>query len=186
MAFIAAAAPILTAVGAGISAVSTISGGFAAKAQAQYQAAIARNNQEIAKMNAVRAEQAGAVQAEAQGRKGAARLAGLKVQQAASGIDVNVGTPVDVRAGQAEINQLDAETVLNNAELQAYGYRTQAMNFEAEERAQEAKADAAVPAALLKAGGGLLSNASSIGGKWTGTTGGGLDYGGHESGHAAE
>lgn len=166
----------MTAIGAGISAVSTVAGGFAARNQASYAAQIAKNNQTIALQNAARAEQAGNVQAEAQGRKGAARLAGIKTGQAASGINVNEGTAVDVQAGQREINQLDTETVLNNAQIQSYGYRTQAMNFEAEEAAQKAKASNAVPAALLKAGGGLLANASSIGGKWTSGTGGGLDY----------
>lgn len=174
MAFIAAALPALSAIGAGISAVSTVAGGFASRNQASYQAAIAKNNQTIAIQNAARAEQAGMVQAEAQGRKGAAREAGIKVGQAASGLDVNKGTPVDVQAGQRETDQLDTETVLSNAELHAYGYRTQAMNFEAEEKLDRAKADNAVPASLLKAGGGLLSNASSIGSKWTGSGGGGL------------
>lgn len=174
-AFIAAALPVLTAIGAGISAVSTVAGGVAARNQANYQAEIAKNNQTIALQNSARAEQAGNVQAEAQGRKGAARLAGIKVGQAASGVDVNKGTPVEVQAGQREINQLDTETVLNNAELHAYGYRTQAMNFEAEEKLDKAKADNAVPASLLKAGGGLLANASSIGSKWTGSTGAATD-----------
>jgi len=172
VAFVAAALPVLSAIGAGVGAVSTVMGGISSRNQANYQAEIAKNNQTIAIQNAARAEQAGNVQAEAQGRKGAARLAGIKVGQAASGIDVNKGTPVDVQAGQREINQLDTETVLSNAQLHAYGYRTQAMNFEAEERAQRSKADNAVPAALLKAGGGLLANASSLSGKWT--TGGGF------------
>lgn len=166
-AFIAAALPVLTAIGAGVSAISTVAGGIASRNQANYQAEIAKNNQTIALQNAVRAEQAGMVQTEAQGRKGAARMAGIKTGQAAAGLNVNTGTPVDVQVGQREINQLDTETVLNNAELHAYGYRTQAMNFDAEERAQRAKADNAVPASLLKAGGGLLANASALGGKWT-------------------
>ncbi len=173
MAFIAAALPVLTAIGAGISAVSTVAGGVAARNQGNYQAEIAKNNQTIALQNAARAEQAGNVQAEATGRKGAARLAGIKVGQASSGLDVNKGTPSEVQAGQRETNQLDTETVLNNAELHAYGYRTMASNFEAEEKLDKAKADNAVPASLLKAGGGLLANASSIGAKWTGSTGGG-------------
>lgn len=175
-AFIAAALPVLTAIGAGITAVSTVAGGIASRNQANYQAEIARNNQTIALQNAARAEQAGNIQAEAQGRKGAARLAGIKVGQAASGLDVNKGTPVDVQSGQRETNQLDTETVLNNAELHAYGYRTQAMNFDAEEKLDRAKADNAVSASLLKAAGGLLGSASSIGVKWTGSTSSGSDY----------
>lgn len=148
-------------------------GGIAARNQANYRAAIAKNNETAALQNAARAEQAGNVQAEAQGRKGAARLGRIKAEQAASGLNVNQGTPVDVQAGQREMSQLDTETVLNNAQLHAYGYRTQAMNFRAEEGLERAKADSAIPAAALKAGGGLLANASSLSGKWTGGGGGG-------------
>jgi hypothetical protein len=155
-----------------VGAVSTVAGGVASRNQANYAAEVAKNNQTIALQNAARAEQAGNVQAEASGRKGAARMGALKVQQAAAGVDVNTGTPVDVQVGQREINQLDTETVLNNAALHSYGYRTQASNFEAEERAQRSKADKAVPAALLSATGGLLSKASSLGFKWTGGGGG--------------
>ncbi len=170
MAFLAAA-PVLAGLGiagAGISAIGTISGGIANRNAASYQAAIANNNKIIAEQNAVRAEQAGNVQAEATSRKGAAQVAGIKVGQAASGLNVNKGTPVEVQAGQRETNQLDTETVLNNAQLHAYGYRTQATNFEAESKLDKAKADAAVPASVLSAGGGLLSSASSIGMKWNG------------------
>lgn len=175
MAFLAAA-PVLAGLGmagAGISAIGTIAGGIANRNAANYQAAIANNNKIIAIQNAARAEQAGNVQAEATSRKGAAQVAAIKVGQAASGVNVNTGSPVDVQAGQRETNQLDTETVLNNNMLHAYGYRTQATNFEAEENLDKAKADAAVPAAALSATGSLLSNASSTGFKWNGGGGGG-------------
>lgn len=184
MAFLAAA-PLLAglgAAGAGISAIGAITGGIAARNAANYQATVARNNQTIALQNAARAEQAGNVQAEAQGRKGAAQVAGIKVGQAASGVNVNTGSAVDVQAGQREINQLDTETVLNNAELHSYGYRSQASNFDAESKLDEAKANNAVPAAALSATGSLLSSASSLGLKWSGTPSGGGGGGGGGSG----
>lgn len=111
------------------------------------------------------------VQTEATGRKNAARLGRIKAEQAASGVSVNTGTPVDVQAGQREMGQLDTETVLNNAELHAYGYRTQAMNFEAEAGLEKSKASNALPSAILKATGGLLANAKSLGFKWPGGNG---------------
>lgn len=172
MAFIAAL-PAIAAVagiaGAGISAVGTVAGGVAAKNQANYQATVASNNATIAQENAVRTEQAGNISAENQGRKGAAKVAGIKVAQAANGVDVNSGSAVDVQAGQRETDKLDTETVLSNSQLQAYGYRTSAAGFTAESELDQNKADAAVPASLLAAGGGLLSSASSIGGKWSGS-----------------
>lgn len=174
MAFVAAL-PAIAAVagigGAGISAAGAISGGIAAKNTANYQAAIANNNSIIAQQNATEAEQAGNVAAENQGRKAAARSGTLKVAQAANGVDVNTGSAVDVQASERETNYLDTETVLNNADLKAYGYRTQSANFQADEALDEATASNALPAAALKASGSLLSSASSIGGKWTGSSG---------------
>lgn len=170
MAFVAAAAPFLALAGAGIQAGSTIAGGIASQNAANYQAEVARNNKTIAEQNAVRAEQAGMVQAEAQGRKNAARLGAVKVAQAASNIDVNRGSAVDVQAGERETGLLDSETILQNADLKAYGYRVQGQNFEAESRLEQAKADRAVPAAALSATGSILSNASSLGFKYGGST----------------
>lgn len=174
MAFLAAA-PVLAGLGiagAGISAIGTITGGIASRDAANYQAAIANNNKIIATQNAARAEQAGNVAAEATSRKGAAQVAGIKVGQAASGVNVNTGTAAEVQAGQRETNQLDTETVLSNAQLHAYGYRTQATNFQSEEDLDKAKADNAIPAAALSASGSLLSSASSTGFKWSGGGGG--------------
>lgn len=156
--------PVLAAVGAGISAVSTVAGGFASKNAAEYQASVSRNNAIIAEQNAVRAEQAGGVQAENQSRKGAAKLATIKTSQGANNVNVNTGSALDVQVGEREVSQLDTETVMANADLKAWGYRRQAENFESEAALSDAKAESAVPASLLSATGSLLSNASSIGG----------------------
>ena len=156
--------------GAGISAVSSVTSGIANSNAAQYQASVARNNATIAQQNAVRAEQAGAAQAENESRKGASKLAKIKVAQAASGVDVNTGSAVDVQAGQRETDQLDAETVMQNAQLHAYGYRTQASNFQSEAQLDEMKGEQAKTAGYLGAAGGLLSSASSIGSKWGGSS----------------
>lgn len=172
MAFVAAI-PALTAIGAGISAVSTVAGGVASRNASDYQAQVASNNAQIAQQNAVRAEQAGNVAAENQGRKSAAQLGALKASQAASGVNINSGSSVDVRAGERETNYLDTETLLQNSELKAYGYRVQGQNFQSESALDTAKADSAIPSAALKATGSLLSSASSIGGKWGGSTAGG-------------
>ncbi len=164
----AAALPIAALVGAGISAYGTIEQGQATSNAASYQAAVAKNNQIIANQNASYAEQAGEAQATATSLKGAATGAKIKAAQAANGIDVNTGSAVDVQASQREVSQLDTETVLNNAELQAYGYRANATNFQAEAGLEQQKAEQAPIGADLGAAGNLLSSASSIGGKWSG------------------
>lgn len=154
MAFVAAIAPILSAVGAGVGAIGSL-------AQGQYQGQVARNNSTIALQNADYSRASGLQQASITSMKGAAKEAGIKTAQAANGIDVNTGSAVDVQASQRMTDELDAETVLNNSELQAYGYTTQSTNFKAQAQQDET-------AGFYGAASGLLGAASSLGGKWGG------------------
>lgn len=162
-----AAVPLLIASTA-VAVVGALESGAAAKNAADYQSAVANNNAQIAKQNADYALQAGQVSAENQSRKGAAQIGHIKTAQAASGVNVNSGSALEVQAGQRETNQLDTETVLNNAQLHAYGYRTQATNFEAEAKLDTMKGEQAQEASYFKAGSDILSGASGISGKWTG------------------
>ncbi len=156
MAFLAAAAPMIgtiaTVAGTGLSAANYLQ-------QGAYGAQVARNNAETARRNADYARTAGMAQASIASMKGAEKLASLKADQAASGVDVNSGSFVDVQGGQREADALDAETVLTNAELSAYGYSTQARDFEAEAVQTET-------ASWFDALGSLASGASSLAGKW--------------------
>jgi hypothetical protein len=54
--------------------------------------------------------------------------------------------------------------------LTAYGYRSQAVGYEAQSNLDTSEAQSAPIGADLAAGGSLLSNASSIGFKWSGNT----------------
>lgn len=168
MAFLAPLAVPLAVGGAGLSAFSSIQGGNAKAGQLNYQAAVAENNKIISEQNAESAIEAGGAKAATTSMKGAAEGGHIKARQAASGVDVNTGSNVEVQEGQREAALLDTETVLHNADLQAYGYRSQAKNFEAEAQLDRSGADQAETAGYLKAGGGLLSSASSLGFKWSG------------------
>lgn len=162
----ATAAAIAAVAGAGVSAYGSVQGGYAAKDAATYQAAVAKNNAIIAEQNAKHAEAAGAAQAEAISLKGRAVGGQIKAAQAASGIDVNSGSALDVQEGSREQSSLDTMTTMDNALLQAYGYRTQATGFEAQSELDKASGSQAVTAGYLKAGGGLLSTAGSVASKW--------------------
>lgn len=160
MAFLAPILPALALAGTAVSAVGSLQSGF-------YSAQVAENNAKIATQNAGYARESGQQQAAVTSMKGAAKVAHVKASQAASGIDVNTGSAVDVQAGEREVAKLDADTVLNNAELQAYGYTTQATSF-------KAQAEQDKTAAIIGATGDLLSGASSLDMKWgtpTGTVG---------------
>lgn len=168
MAFAAALAPVLGILGAGVSAVGAIEGGHAQANAANYNAEVARNNATIANQNAEYSLAAGSEKATVEGLKGAETAGALKATQAASGIDVNTGSAVDVQRGQREKSVLDTATTMNNAELQAYGYRTQSTGFTAQAGLDEAEAEQAPIGAGLSAAGGLLGSASSLSFKWQG------------------
>lgn len=165
----AIAAPLALAAGLGgaaASAAGALEGGAAQQNAANYQAAVASNNATIAEQNAAYATKAGLQQAATQSQKGAAIGGKIKAAQAASGVDVNSGSAVDVQQSQREVNKLDTDTVLNNAELKAYGYRTDATNFQAQAGLDEMQAEQAPIGAAFTATGDLLSGASSVGTKW--------------------
>lgn len=158
-------------VGAGASAGGTLLSGIATGNAASYQAAVAQNNAIIATQNATYATEAGQTQAANTSLAGAATSGTVKAGQAANNVDVNSGSAVNVQQSQREANVLNTETVLNNAELSAYGYRSQATGYTATAGLEQYEASVAPIAAGVGAGGNLLSNASSVGFKF-GNSGG--------------
>ncbi len=177
MAFVAAAAPYLAMAGAGVSAIGALEGGAATASAARYQAQVARNNAIIANQNAEYSVQSGLRKTEQASLKGAALYGKAKAALAANGVDVNSGSANDVLTSERETNKLDAETVLSNAELTAYGYRANATSYRAQAGLDDMTAEQAPIGAAFKAAGGLLSSASAIGGGFGGGAGGGLASG---------
>lgn len=135
-------------------------------ASAQYRAAVARNNAQIAQINAKMSVEAGEAKSTEQSFRTAGLLGQQKVAQAASGLDVNVGTPVDVRASTAELGRLDQLTILHNAAKEAWGYENQANNFMAEAGLQDMTARNAKKAGDISAFTSLLGGATSFTDKW--------------------
>lgn len=159
--------------GAGVSAFGQVQQGNATRNAALYQAQVARNNALIAEQNAQYAEKAGAARAAAKSLEGAAVGGKIKAAQAASGVDVNSGSAVNVRQSQRQQAKLDTETVLSNALLEAYGYRARATGYEAEAGLEGMRAEQAPIGAAIGATGSLLSSASSLGFRWQTMGGGG-------------
>lgn len=152
--------------GAGISAVGAAKGYEARSANAAYQAQVASNNAAIAKQNAEMEIQSGESASFNQGLKTRAMIGKTKVAQAASGVDVNTGSAVAVRAGEAELGTLDALTIRSNAAKKAWADQTQSTNFAAESGLLKSESEQASDAAPLAFGGTLLSGASSAAGSY--------------------
>lgn len=163
---LAAVSTATTVAGAASSAHASTEAGKANQEAANYRAQVARNNAKIAEGNADYVLQAGRVETYQQGMKGRAHLGSVKAAQAASGVDVNTGSAVDVRASEAATNRLDQLTTEHNAQLKAYGYRTQAAQDEAEAGLEERGGSFAAAAGRREAAGTVLGAASSLAFKW--------------------
>ncbi len=142
-----------------LGAAGNVQQGEASAAAANYNAAIARQNAQQATTNAVMAGQAGEIQAYIQQQRTMQEVSGTKASQAASGVNVNVGSAVNVRAGQAETGALDALTIRANAAKQAYGYQVQNTNDLAQSNLDRAEAQNDETAGWLNAGSTLLGSA---------------------------
>ena len=177
MSFLAAAGPLLGEIGAGVSAVSTVFGGIAQANAASYQAQVAENNAQIARQNATYALQAGTTKQQQAALRAAEEGGAVKTALAANNVDVNTGSAVDVEAGTRTKGAMNQSIIANDAELQAYGYRSQATGFEAQAGLDRATAAEAPIGAVLSAGGGLLSNYAAVGPNWSGGLGSSLSPG---------
>lgn len=153
----------LSAVG---GAVGSVMQGRQQAGQANYQAAVARNNAILADRNAKLAIQAGDVKEQAKRRETAGLIGAQRAAYAAHGVDVNVGSPVDIQSDTAMLGELDALTIRNNAQREAYGYKIQGDSAGAEAGLFGQQAQGDMLAGWVGSVGSLIGGASSVGDKW--------------------
>lgn len=156
---------------AGVLGAATTAIGASQQADAQskeraYQAQVARNNQTIAEQNAAQETAKGNAEAERASTRSAALLAQTRAEQAASGVDVDTGSAVDVRKSQRLLAETDAQTIRYNAAQAARGYTLQGQGFGAQAGVNSAEAANIKSAADVGATGTLLGNASAVGSKY--------------------
>ncbi len=167
MPFAAAALPAI-ALGAGIAGAATsaygaISSANATSANANYQAQVARNNAITASQNAEYTTQAGQEKAQQNSLQERAKLGQVRSGLAAQGVDVNSGSALADQQTQRETGSLSTQQIIDNAALQAYGYRTQQTSDTAQSALDTQEAGQASTAGDLSAAGGLLGSAASVG-----------------------
>lgn len=163
---IAIASLAMTAAAGGVSAYGAVQQGKAAEGQADYQAAVGRNNAIIAERQARDAEERGAAEETAQRRQTAALMGKQKAGMAANGLDLSSGSPLDILGDTAQFGELDALTVRSNAAREAYGYRNQGAQFTSDAAAQKIAGKNAKSASYISAGSTILTSASQMGGNW--------------------
>lgn len=160
----------MAAISTGTSLLGTVASAVGARQQstaqqssALFQQQVLLNNQQTAKQNAALSAEAGTAAANIEGMKNRAVIGATKASQAASGIDVNSGSAVDVRSSADELGQLNALTVRSNAAKQSYGYEVQASNFGSQAQISGLEAENAATAGTINVASSILGGASSAG-----------------------
>lgn len=139
---------------------------FSAQASAgasRYNAAVATNNAIIARRNADLAGQQGSAEVAQQQQETRAKVGALRASQAASGIDVNSGSAVDVRSSAAETGQLSAINIRANAARKAYGYQQNASDYDSQSGLYKAQAKNEIAGGDIEAQSTLLGGLASAG-----------------------
>lgn len=150
----------------------------------QYQASVAKINQQIAKQNADYERYSGEVKAQQRGMQTRSQIGSARAKQGASGLDVNKGSAVSVRAGIADIGAQDVGIIRSNAARRAYAYEVEAANLESQASMYEQSAKNTKKAAKIDQWKSLISGASNISGKFAAGGQSGLwATGGTESHH---
>jgi hypothetical protein len=156
----------LGAAAGGVKAYGDYSAGQSGAKAYQYQASIARMNAAIANQNAVYATKVGEAKAQISGMQTRAQIGETKAIQGASGLDVNKGSAVDVRASEADIGEQNEMTIRSNAAKQAYDFRVGAVGDIAQANIDTAAAKTTKTAGTIGAASSILGSASSVSSKW--------------------
>jgi len=170
-----------TVVGAGISAVSSIQQGKAAKQQANYQAQIAEMNQQqalknaqLSTLNAGYAEDAAAKKADDEARQIRAMAGAQRASLAANGLLVDEGSGAELVAATQGLGAARIAETRRGGARTATGYRIQAENSVLDAGAADMRADAyrasgkaAQTAGILGAAGSIIGGASKVAGQYS-------------------
>lgn len=167
-----------TVAGSLLSAFGSAQQGQAQANMFNYQAGIAQMNKNIALQNADYERSVGEVSAQESGLRTKAEVGATTAAQASSGLDVNRGSAVDVRASETEIGQQNQAIIRSNASRRAYGYEVEAIQNTAQAGLLSMAATNAKIGGDINAAKSLLSGGTSVADKWlkgqqTGVWGGG-------------
>jgi len=147
------------AIGAITSIIGTVVGAVGAISSANAQAAAATFRQKQEAMLAEDALKRGAQQEEAQRRKTSALYSRQKAVMAASNLDVGSGSALQILGDTAQLGELDAQVIKDNA-------RRQENYHMANSTLSGMEAKSAKQAGAINAFSTVISGVSSLAGKW--------------------
>ena len=140
--------------------------GEAQQNMANYQAAVAEQNRQIALQNANFERQHGEQQAQTEGMKTKANVGAITAEEAGSGLDITGGSKSDVIASAQKLGSFNEAIIRNDSARKAYDYETQAMQDEEQSRLYTFQGENAKSASTFNAFGSLLGSVGNVASKW--------------------
>lgn len=141
-----------------LGAVVTAGSGLAA---ASYQAQVAKANASIAEQNAQRAVTQGNKAAQEQDNLTRAAIGEQIAVQSASGLSLNSKSQMLTRKAARALGRQDSINAREAGDINAYNYRTDAMNFESQAAGAKLAGTSSLLSGVLDFGGSLIGNARS-------------------------
>ena len=156
---------IVALVGTGLSTVGAYQQAKAQKSQAEYNAAIATKNQELAEEHAAAQRREGYENMVKKRQEVAGVIASQRAAMGASGAQVDRGSFLDLELDTAEKGEIDALALYQRGLDAAYNTEVQGWNYGQQAKAYESQADNINPgwAAAGTAIGGLAAIGSNYG-----------------------
>ena len=147
--------------GTGMGFYGGLQQGKAASAAASYNALLAQREASILEMQAKDAEKRGQVE-EDRFRQQMTAFQGEQISSlAASGVQVDSGSPLQILADTAEEIELDARTIRHNASMEAWNFKNQSYNALAQANLSKWEGKQARTNSYISAGTSLLSGLGS-------------------------
>jgi hypothetical protein len=152
-----------------LGAAGSLYQGVAARSAARAQAAADEQNARLADEQAKDAVRRGSYEEVKLRRSMSLLEGGQRAALAASGVDVDSGSALDVQEASRLEGERDAAVLRMNAQREAWGYQAQAVNYRNAASAARASGRNAMTGAVIGAGTSLLTAASPYFGAGAGT-----------------
>ena len=155
-----------TGLSTGIGVVGSIRQARAQSEQMEYQADVARQNQQLAEQQASAERRQGYENMITQRQETAKLIGRQRAAAGASGAVVDVGSNLDLQADTAAQGEIDAINTYNQALDRAYNYDVQAVNYGNQAAAYDASASSAKKAGYINAFGTAIGGLATMGSTW--------------------
>ena len=135
--------------------------------QAKYQAAVARQNQQLAEEQASAERREGYEEMVEKRRKTAALISSQRAAAGASGATVDFGSNLDVQEDTAAQGEMDALKIMQQGLNKAYGSEIQAANYGSQAKAYDYQASSAKTSGWMNAAATAVGGIADMGSTWS-------------------